>query len=399
MFNQLQAVAPDALLKLIVQFSQDSNPNKVDLGVGVYKDELGNTPVMQAVTAAEHKILENQQTKSYIGPAGSALYCELSAQLLFGKDHCVIRDKRLSIVQTPGGCGALRMAAEFVNFCTPGASVWVSTPTWVNHIPLLSEAGLNLKEYPYYDNQSQSVDFAAMLSTLENAEEGDLVLLHGCCHNPSGADLSNEQWQALTKLILSKNLIPFIDIAYQGLGDGLDEDAYGLRLMAQSVPEMIVASSCSKNFGLYRERTGTLVIVSSNAQRAEISTSQLYSTVRGHYSMPPAHGAAIVETILDSSELNQLWLDELGNMRKRLSDNRAALVNAITATGTARSFEFINSEKGMFSFLSISPEQVIRLKNDYSIYMAGSSRINIAGIAEHNVQYTANAIADVLKQS
>jgi len=399
MFNQLQAVAPDALLKLIVEFSQDSNPNKVDLGVGVYKDELGNTPVMQAVTAAEHIILNNQHTKSYIGPAGSALYCELSAQLLFGKDHSVIKDKRLSTVQTPGGCGALRMAAEFVNFCTPGANIWVSTPTWVNHIPLLGEAGLKLKEYPYYDNHRKSVDFDAMMNTLDTAGEGDLVLLHGCCHNPSGADLSHQQWQALTKLILTKKLIPFIDIAYQGLGDGLDEDAYGLRLMAQSVPEMIVASSCSKNFGLYRERTGTLIIVSSSAQRATISSSQLFSTIRGHYSMPPAHGAAIVETILDNSQLNQQWLNELAVMRERLSHNRAALVSSIKATGSIRDFNFINSEKGMFSFLSITPEQVVRLKQDYAIYMAGSSRINIAGIAEHNVNYVANAIADVIQSS
>ncbi|MEH6444863.1 MAG: amino acid aminotransferase [Oceanospirillaceae bacterium] len=397
MFNQLQGVPADALLKLIVQFNQDPNPTKVDLGVGVYKDDEGKTPVMQAVTAAEHIILEQQQTKSYIGPAGSPLYCELSAKLIFGAQHSVIKDKRIAVAQTPGGCGALRMAAEFINVCSTGATIWVSTPTWVNHIPLLSEAGLVLKEYPYYNNQTKSVDFEGMLSTLNTAKEGDLVLLHGCCHNPSGADLNQQQWRQIVELVLEKKLVPFIDIAYQGLGDGLDEDAYGLRLMADSVPEMIVASSCSKNFGLYRERTGTIIIVSENATRASISASQLFSTIRGHYSMPPAHGAAIVETILSNTELNTQWENELNTMRSRLSDNRRALATAIKAAGTDRDFAFITAEKGMFSFLSISPEQVDKLKDEYSIYMANSSRINIAGIAAHNVDYVANAIAKVLK--
>jgi len=397
MFNQLQSVPPDALLKLIVQYSQDENPNKVDLGVGVYKNESGQTPIMQAVSKAEHIILEQQQTKSYIGPAGSQLYCDLSAQLIFGKDHSVIKDKRISVAQTPGGCGALRMASEFINTCKKNAVIWVSTPTWVNHIPLMCEAGLELKEYPYYDYSTKSVNFSAMIETLSQANEGDLVLLHGCCHNPSGADLNQQQWQQLTELILKKNLIPFVDIAYQGLGDGLEEDAYGLRLLAQSVPEMIVASSCSKNFGLYRERTGTVIIISSNAERAQISGSQLFSTIRGNYSMPPAHGAAIVETILNDQSLYTQWSDELTSMRTRLSDNRQNLVTAINELKTGENFDFITKEKGMFSFLNITAQQVDRLRDEYSIYMAGSSRINIAGIATHNVEYVANAVANVIK--
>jgi len=397
MFNQLQSVPPDALLKLIVQYSQDENPNKVDLGVGVYKNESGQTPIMQAVSKAEHIILEQQQTKSYIGPAGSQLYCDLSAQLIFGKDHSVIKDKRISVAQTPGGCGALRMASEFINTCKKNAVIWVSTPTWVNHIPLMCEAGLELKEYPYYDYSTKSVNFSAMIETLNQANEGDLVLLHGCCHNPSGADLNKQQWQQLTELILKKNLIPFVDIAYQGLGDGLEEDAYGLRLLAQSVPEMIVASSCSKNFGLYRERTGTVIIISSNAERAQISGSQLFSTIRGNYSMPPAHGAAIVETILNDQSLYTQWSDELTSMRTRLSDNRQNLVTAINELKTGENFDFITKEKGMFSFLNITAQQVDRLRDEYSIYMAGSSRINIAGIATHNVEYVANAVANVIK--
>lgn len=396
MFNSLQPVAPDALLKLIVQFNQDQNPTKVDLGVGVYKDEQGNTPIMQAVSAAEQIILDTQESKSYIGPAGSALYCELSAALIFGANHAVIKDKRLSIAQTPGGCGALRMAAEFINVCSANATVWVSTPTWVNHIPLLSEAGLQLKEYPYYDNDTKSVDFENMLATLETAKEGDLVLLHGCCHNPSGADLNPQQWQQIVELVQRKHLVPFIDIAYQGLGDGLEQDAYGLRLMADNVPEMIVASSCSKNFGLYRERTGTIIVISENATQAAISGSQLFSTIRGHYSMPPAHGAAIVETILSDSTLTTQWDNELTQMRERLANNRAALAEHIAKAGAGSDFSFITAEKGMFSFLSISPKQVDRLRDEYSIYMAGSSRINIAGIARHNVEYVANAIVSVL---
>jgi aspartate aminotransferase len=397
MFNQLQGVPPDALLKLIVQFGQDSNPKKVDLGVGVYKDEQGNTPVMQAVTAAEHVILEQQKTKSYIGPAGSPLYCELSAELLFGKDHSVIKDKRISVAQTPGGCGALRMAAEFINVCKPAATVWVSTPTWVNHIPLMCEAGLQLKEYPYYNDETKGVDFDKMLETLETANEGDIVLLHGCCHNPSGADLNPTQWQQVAELVLKKNLLPFIDIAYQGLGDGLNEDAYGLRLMADTVPEMIVASSCSKNFGLYRERTGTVVVISSDSTRATISSSQLFSTIRGHYSMPPAHGAAIVETILSQSKLNTQWVDELSVMRNRLANNRIAIASALKASGNDRDFSFITAEKGMFSFLGITPAQVDQLREEYAIYMAGSSRINIAGISTANVDYVAHAITQVIK--
>lgn len=397
MFNQLQSVPPDALLKLIVQHSQDTNPNKVDLGVGVYKNEDGQTPIMQAVIKAEHIILEQQQTKSYIGPAGSQLYCDLSAQLIFGKDHSVIKDKRISVAQTPGGCGALRMASEFINTCKKNAVIWVSTPTWVNHVPLMCDAGLELKEYPYYDYQTKSVDFSAMLESLNQANEGDLVLLHGCCHNPSGADLSHQQWQQLTDFIVKKNLIPFVDIAYQGLGDGLEEDAYGLRLLAQSVPEMIVASSCSKNFGLYRERTGTVIIISSNAERALISGSQLYSTIRGNYSMPPAHGAAIVETILNDQSLYTHWSDELTSMRTRLANNRLNLVTAINSMNTGENFDFITKEKGMFSFLNITAQQVDRLRDEYSIYMAGSSRINIAGIAAHNVEYVANAVANVIK--
>jgi aspartate aminotransferase len=232
---------------------------------------------------------------------------------------------------------------------------------------------------------------------LETASEGDLVLLHGCCHNPSGADLNPQQWQQVVALVLEKNLIPFVDIAYQGLGEGLDKDAFGLRLMAQSVPEMIIASSCSKNFGLYRERTGTVIIISQNSQRAVISSSQLFSAIRAHYSMPPAHGAAIVETILNSSELELQWVTELATMRNRLANNRIALVTSLNAAKVNRDFNFISAEKGMFSFLSISPSQVDRLRDEYSIYMAGSSRVNIAGIASHNVDYVANAIFEVVK--
>ncbi|MGB1239296.1 MAG: aromatic amino acid transaminase, partial [Pseudomonadales bacterium] len=277
------------------------------------------------------------------------------------------------------------------------ATVWVSTPTWVNHVPLLGDAGLQLKEYPYYDSAAKGVNFAAMMETLESASVGDLVLLHGCCHNPSGADLNREQWQSAAELVARKGLIPFIDIAYQGLGDGLEEDAYGVRLMAQSVPEMIVASSCSKNFGLYRERTGTVIIISENAERAAISSSQLFSTIRGNYSMPPAHGAAIVETILDDSALDKLWRDELSEMRERLAHNRRQLAAHISAAGVSGRFDFITAEKGMFSFLGISEREVDVLRDNYSIYMAGSSRINIAGISEANVDYVAQAIVKTIQ--
>ncbi len=398
MFEGLQALPQDPILGLMLKFRDDTNPDKLDLGVGVYKDEQGNTPIMAAVHAAEAQLLTSETTKTYIGPAGSELFNLRSRELVFGSDHSVIKDNRIASAQTPGGCGALRMAAEFIRGCSTDSKVWVSTPTWANHIPLLGGAGVPLKEYPYYDYDQKSIQFDAMMATLEQAAKGDYLLLHGCCHNPSGADLNRDQWQAVAELCSRKGIIPFIDMAYQGLGNGIDEDAYGVRLLADTVPEMLVATSCSKNFGLYRERTGTLFVVAGNAGQAAIAGSQLFNKIRGHYSMPPSHGAAIVETILSDNALTQQWQDELQVMRERIQWLRDTLVERITTAGVERDFNFIRQQYGMFSFLGITAEQVAQLQQDYSIYMVDSSRMNVAGLNTDRMDYFVSALAEVLRR-
>ena len=396
MFESLKTLPQDPILQLMQSFRDDPRPDKMDLGIGVYKDDAGNTPIMAAVHEAERRLLENETTKSYVGPAGSAGFNDAMARLILGDDSTLIRDRRSSVVQTPGGCGALRMAAEFLRLCQPDTTVWVSTPTWANHLPLLGGAGLSIREYHYLNRDTLQVDFNAMLEALEGARQGDVVLLHGCCHNPSGADLSFEQWQAVTDLILRKRLLPFVDMAYQGLGDGLDQDAVGLRQLASQVPEMLVAASCSKNFGLYRERTGALMLISTSETINKAATSQLLSVIRSHYSMPPAHGAAIVETILGDDGLRSQWQDQLNGMCKRILHLRHAFADALAPVGD---FGFIARQRGMFSFLGISPEQVLRLREEYGIYLLESSRVNVAGLNDRVLPNVAAAIRNVLEQS
>jgi aspartate aminotransferase len=304
--------------------------------------------------------------------------------------------KRIATVQTPGGCGALRVGAEFIKRCRPDTTVWVSDPTWPNHGPLLGDTGLQLKSYPYYDSATHGVNFDKMIACLESVPATDVVLLHACCHNPSGADLSQEQWQALTKIAHSKGFTVFIDSAYQGFGLGLEDDAYGVRLMAESLPELIVASSCSKNFGLYRERTGTLCIMTENQQQAPAVQTHLNKIVRGIYSMPPAHGAAIVETLLGDDALRQQWQQELVDVRGRILGLRKSLADSLQQRLDNDDFRFVERQVGMFSFLGLNPEQVKKLREEYSIYMAGDSRINVAGLKAGNVDYVADAITAVL---
>jgi aspartate aminotransferase len=374
-------------------FREDDRPDKVDLGIGVYKDDAGNTPIMAAVHEAERRLLEGETTKSYVGPAGSAGFNNAMAELILGSSSPLVRDGRVSVIQTPGGCGALRMAAEFLRLCNSDTKVWVSTPTWANHLPLLGGAGLTIREYPYLNPETLQVDFGAMLETLEQAEAGDVVLLHGCCHNPSGADLTLAQWQEVTSLIQRKGLLPFVDMAYQGLGEGLDADAAGLRHLAGAVPEMLIAASCSKNFGLYRERTGALALISETETVNAAATSQLLSVIRSHYSMPPAHGASIVETILDDDDLRSQWHKELGGMCERILHLRHAFADALAPVGD---FDFIAHQRGMFSFLGISPEQVGRLRKEHGIYMLESSRVNVAGLNDRVLPQVASALREVL---
>ena len=397
MFESLRAVPADPILNLSILYRQDTNPNKVDLGVGVYKDEAGHTAIMEAVSRAQELILAEEDTKAYVGMAGSKRYCDLLAQTTLGAYHTVLTNNRFAVAQTPGGSGALRVLAEFINVAKPGATVWAGNPTWANHSPIMQSAGLEIKQYPYYDKDTKAVDFDGMLATLKaETKVGDVVLLHACCHNPSGADLSLEQWQATADLIKVKGLLPYVDIAYQGLGEGMDEDAAGLRLMANTVPEMVIASSCSKNFGLYRERTGTAIIISATEAQAHITQSQMNGLIRANYSMPPSHGALVVETILADPKLKQMWRDELKTMRKRIKHLRGQLVDAIKAEGVEQDFSFIERQHGMFSFLGINAAQVDQLVNEHSVYLVGSSRINLAGLNQRNIAYVAKAIAAVL---
>ena len=398
MFQALSALPADPILGLMTAHRADSNPLKIDLGVGVYKDERGETPVMAAVKEAEGRLLKNQTTKTYIGPAGAADYNALVAELVLGKSLASALQHRRTTFQTPGGCGGLRLAAEFIKRSKPDARILVSNPTWANHIPLLGEAGLRIEEYPYYDYSRHSIRFDEMISTLSTAGPGDLVLLHGCCHNPCGADLSQAQWRAVRDLALNNGFTPFVDLAYQGLGDGIEEDGYGVRLLAESLPELVIVSSCSKNFGLYRERTGSLTVICETAQSMKASASQIASIARAFYSMPPDHGAAVVATILADASLHENWLQELTQVRNRINKLRSQLVNTLRAKGVEREFSFIEKEKGMFSFLGITVDQVQTLIQDYSVYLVDSSRINIAGINDDNIDYLTDSLIKVLHE-
>lgn len=396
MFNSLIAMPADPILGLLTQYREDTHPQKVDLGVGVYKDPTGVTPILNCVKKAEKFRLDTETTKVYIGPTGSPQFNTLMTELAFGANHSAILANRIRTVSTPGGTGALRVAGDFIKRCNPNAVLWVSDPTWANHIGLFEAAGITVKTYPYYDYDSKSLKFDEMLAALSQVSPDDVVLFHACCHNPSGMDLTTEQWDKVVALTKEQGFTPLIDMAYQGFGDGVDIDAYGVRKMAAAVDNMILCSSCSKNFGLYRERIGSCSVIAKDAHTANVAQSVLLYVVRCLYSMPPAHGAAIVETILGSAELTQEWRDELKVMRDRINGNRAILVDKLKANGVDRDFSFIARQKGMFSFLGVNPEQVARLQKEFSIYMVGSSRISIAGISEDNVDYLAQSIAKVL---
>lgn len=396
MFETLEVLPRDAILGIMALFREDQYPGKIDLSVGVYQDENGNTPILECVRRGELQLLEAQQTKSYVAIAGNAGFNAGIETLLFGADHPALRDGRVSTVQTPGGSGGLCIAAHLILRAQPDARVWLSDPSWPNHLPLLRLAGLNLEQYPYYDYENHRIDFDAMLKVFEKLDAGELVLLHGCCHNPSGADLSREQWQTLAELFERRGIVPFIDIAYQGLSQGLDEDAFGVRLMAEQLPEVVVVASCSKNLGLYRERVGAVSVVSRNSDAAKLVLSNASNVARGIYSMPPDHGAAIVAAVLHDDALRALWIEELGEMRNRLNDLRRLLVDKLVERHSPIDFSFIAQEHGMFSFLGISREQVVRLREEFHVYMVESSRINVAGVNRSNADTVADAIVAVL---
>ncbi len=396
MFEHLAAVVPDPILGLMAAFRADPDPHKVDLGVGVYRDERGNTPVLEAVRRAESALLARQTTKTYVGPAGNAGFNQAMEQLVLGPTHPALAAGRVRSVQTPGGCGALRLGAELIRAADPDAVVHLSTPTWANHTPLLAGSGLRLERYPYFDAASGGVRFEAMTDALGRLPARTVVLLHASCHNPTGADLTPAQWRELLALVKRRQLLPFIDMAYQGLGEGVDADAFGLRLFCAELPEVLCAVSCSKNFGLYRERTGSLQLISSSPAAADAALSQLVRLARGIWSMPPDHGAAIVQAILGDEALRRQWAEELEAMRRRIEELRLEVVLQLRRHCPRRDFGFIARQRGMFSFFGIDAGQVHALRERHHVYMTDDSRMNIAGLRRENLEYFARAVAEVL---
>ena len=393
MFESLKQVPPDAILGLIAEHANDPREQKIDLGVGVYRNAAGETPVLDVIKAAEQRLIDTQDSKAYIGSAGDPAFNTRMQELTFAG---AVSDDRLATLQAPGGSGSLRVAASLILRARPDATVWVSEPTWANHVPLLGGAGLKLEPYPYYDAERNTLRIDAMLDALRAAPKGDIVLLHACCHNPSGLDPDESAWRAIGDVIVERELLPFIDMAYQGFATDIDTDAFAIRDMAARVPEMIVSNSCSKNFGLYRDRVGSLSLLTVDAASRDVVRSQANNVVRTIYSVPPDHGAAAVRIVLEDTALRAQWLEELGAMRSRLSAMRTLLREALGDKAPDHDFSHLTRANGMFCFLGVSKDQVERLKRDFGVYMVGSSRINVAGITESNVDYLADSIAAVL---
>jgi aspartate aminotransferase len=392
LFQQLNRLNPDAILGLMAQFRADSFAQKVDLGVGVFRDLTGNTPILDCVRRAEQTVLASQSTKSYVSAAGREEFNSSVEELVLGSSHGARRERRARTVQAPGGCGALRVGAELIRAATPSATVHVSDPTWGNHEPLLGSSGLRLVRYPYYDAAAHELRFTAMLEHLDQAAAGDVVLVHACCHNPAGADLAPEQWGSLIELLQRRRLIPFLDLAYQGFGDDLTADVAAVRRVAEQLPESLIATSYSKNLGLYRERVGALIVIGENEARVDAARSHVLQIARSIYSMPPDHGAAIAACIFSDSNLRESWIAELATMRNRIKDMRVLLAGHLRAATGNGFFDFIQAQRGMFSLLGVSAAVVDRLRERHHIYMTSDSRMNLAGIMPHNAAYVAESI-------
>jgi len=397
MFETFTPAPPDAILGLTEAFKKDPNPKKVNLGVGVYKDAQGRTPILASVKRAEELLLQEENTKNYLSIDGTAEYSAAVQELLFGAGHAILTSERAVTAQAPGGTGALRIAADFIARMFPNATVWLSDPTWPNHPSVFKAAGLKVAVYPYFDAVGNRVDFDAMLAAIQQIPAGDVLLLHGCCHNPTGADLSKAQWQVLTAVIAERKILPLLDFAYQGFGDGLTEDALGMRTVCEGVSEALVASSFSKNFGLYSERVGALTVVAATAAAAELALGHIKLAIRANYSNPPAHGAAIVTTVLRHPELRAQWESEVTEMRERINSMRHLFVETLNEKGVEQDFSFIAHQRGMFSFSGLKPEQVKALREKHGVYIVGSGRISVAGMTTGNMDYLCEAIADVLK--
>jgi aspartate/tyrosine/aromatic aminotransferase len=396
MFDRLEKAPPDPILGLTVAFREDPRPDKINLGVGIYKDETGETPVMKSVKKAEQRLIEQERTKNYLPIDGEPAYGKAVRQLTFGKGHSLVDSGRAVTMHTPGGTGGLRVATDLLKRFAPKATMWVSDPTWANHNQIFEAVGFPVKTYPYYSATTQSLDFDGMIRTLASAAEGDIVLLHGCCHNPTGLDPSFEQWKKIGEVMQARQLFPFVDFAYQGLARGIEEDAEGVRILSEACSEMVIINSYSKNFGLYRERTGAMIIVGDTKEKADTALSHAKQIARTSYSNPPSHGGAIVTTIVNDEKLHAEWLREVAEIRDRILEMRNLFVETLKAKGVSKDFSFIKSQNGMFSFSGLDKVRVEKLKTVYGVYIVGSGRINVAGMTKDNMDRLCSAIAAVL---
>ncbi len=389
MLGNLKPQPADKILALMAQFREDPRKNKIDLGVGVYKNADGITPVMRAIKAAEHQLWETQTTKAYTGLAGDPAYSAALRDLILDG---AVENARVAAVATPGGTGAIRQALELIKLASPDATIWLSAPTWPNHPSIIRYLGMNMAEYRYFDNATRDVDFAGMMDDLKRVKAGDVVLLHGCCHNPTGANLTLDQWGDVVALLDKTGAIPMIDIAYQGFGDGLDADAAATRLVASKLPEVLIAASCSKNFGIYRERTGLLMAIAPDTATQPVTQGTLAFLNRQNYSFPPDHGARLVTMILNDTALRADWMDELETTRLGMLSLREQLAAGLRQRTNSDRFDFIARHRGMFSRIGATPEQVAQMRADFGIYMVGDSRLNIAGLNQTTVPILAEAI-------
>ncbi|HHD64540.1 MAG TPA: aspartate/tyrosine/aromatic aminotransferase [Desulfobulbaceae bacterium] len=397
MWENIQPAPPDSILGLTEEFKKDRNPGKVNLGVGVYKDNNGRTPILGAVKKAEQQLLARETTKSYLPISGDPAYGRAVQKLVLGEDSDAFASSRAVTVHAPGGTGALKVGADLLKRFKPQARVWVSSPTWANHNGIFGDAGFELDRYSYYNPESKGLDFDRMLDDLGRAPAGDIVVLHACCHNPSGVDLNQSQWDEVVRVADKQGWIPFLDFAYQGFGDGVGEDRYAVERFAASGMDFLVASSFSKNFGLYNERTGALTIICPGVVEAKVAMSHVKTVIRTNYSNPPAHGGLVATIILEDSGLYQEWLAELADMRERIKNVRRTLVKGLADCGVPGDFSFIERQRGMFSFSGLSDEVVKWLRAEKSIYVVGGGRINLAGLTTDNLDYVCSSIAEAIK--
>ena len=390
-FKNLQQQPPDKILALMTAFKEDPRDQKLDLGVGVYKDPTGITPIMRSIKLAEKKWWEIESSKSYVGLAGDPAFSDAIISLVLGNS---IPRNFIASAATPGGTGAVRQGFELFKVANPGVRVFVSDPTWPNHISILQYLNIPFETYRYFDNETRGVDFDSMVSDLSHAKVGDVILLHGCCHNPTGANLDKQQWKIIVDLLNKNGATPMIDLAYQGFGDGLEEDVYATRLIAESVPETVIASSCSKNFGIYRERAGLLMLVSQDSSKRNINQSMLAYLNRQNYSFPPDHGSRLVSIVLNDKDLRSDWMSELEDIRNSLLNLRVQLSNELQKISGSDRFSFIASHRGMFTRLGATPSQVEKMRTEFGIYMVSDSRFNVAGLNNETVPALAKAIIE-----